>query len=204
MAGATVIDQIVRQYLAPALEASGFVRRGRSRTFRRVAESGDALLLEVQSSSGSRRDQARFYLNFALLSQPWLGWLRGSEGPVDTDKVIATEGAVNDRLRSSENQPWYEETFGAGPDDVDRIGAAAVAAFRSALPDYLPLLDRATLLARLRDETPMSGFCNRLAVRAVLAADLGDFETARRDAAEVDRYSDDTAFTDWVLRHDAA
>ncbi|WP_433363108.1 DUF4304 domain-containing protein [Actinoplanes sp. CA-142083] len=186
-----VIDQIVRGHLAPVLEAEGFVRKGRC--FRKAAGNGDALLLEVQTTSGSR-----FFLNIAVLSQPWLAWLRGADGPVDAGKAIATEGAVHDRLRSPENPRWYEDAFAAGPEDADRVGAAALAAVRSALPDYLPLLDRAELLSLLRDEAPIPGSCNRLAVRAVLAADAGDAEPARRDAAEVDRYADDTEFIDWI------
>ncbi|GAA2659461.1 DUF4304 domain-containing protein [Paractinoplanes durhamensis] len=196
MPGATVIDQIVRNHLAPALQAEGFVRKGR--TFRRVADNGDALLIEVQTASGSRRDEARFFLNIAVLSQPWLGWLSGDHGPVDTAKSVATDGTVQDRIRSDENPQWSADTFVADQDDVDRVGAAAAAAVRSSLPEYLPLLDRAKLLAILRDGAPVPGFCNRLAVRAVLAADAGDAETARADVAEVDRESDDTEFVDWI------
>jgi len=192
----SVIDQIVRDHLAPALQAEGFTRKGR--TFRRAAGNGDVLLIEVQTSSGSRRDEAIFFLNIAVLSQPWLAWLSGAEGEVDTDKSLATEGSVTDRIRSPENPQWYEDRFSAGPEDVERVGAAAVAAVRSALPEYLALLDRSKLLALLRDGAPLPGTCNRLAVRAVLAADAGDADLARRDAAEVDRYADDTEFIDWI------
>ena len=194
----TIIDQIVRDHLAPALKAEGFTRKGR--TFRKPAGNGDAVLIEVQLSDGSRRDEARFYLNISVLSQPWLAWLNTADGPVDTDEAEAGDGSVRDRIRSPENPEWYQDTFTAGRDDVATVGASAVDAVRSSLPDYLSLLDRSRLLTLLRDEAPIPGSCNRLAVRAVLAADAGEAETARRDAAEVDRYADDTEFIDWIER----
>lgn len=192
----SIIDLIVTDHLAPALEDAGFRRSGR--VLRRYNEGGDAVVVDVQKSSGSQKAEATFYINVVLAPVPWLKWIRSSDEPADLRDPDAGEGAVSARVRSALSGSWSNDTWVVRPEEVAERGRAAAQATQDLVAQFLPLLDRAELLRRLEDRSPLPGFCPENATRAILYLDAARFGDAQREIDDIAAYQPDSSFVKWA------
>ncbi|WP_420115435.1 DUF4304 domain-containing protein [Micromonospora sp.] len=84
--------------LAAHLAGYGFTREGGTRIFRRYAPTGDALIMEVQSSDHSTRTTKAFYLNVAFVLAPqWESWRRRTGLP-DSALPSSVDGIWRHRI----------------------------------------------------------------------------------------------------------
>jgi Domain of unknown function (DUF4304) len=193
-----IIDIIVVDHLVPVLAAHGFVRKGRSRTFHTFADNGDAVVVNVQTSSGSRKELAKFYINLALVPLPWLQWMRESDDPADLRDPHDSEGAVTGRVRSIASGDWSQDAWVCTLDQVHKRGETAAEALGAVLPDFLALLDRGELLSRLETGAALPGFCPDVAMRAILYLDAGRWDDVRREVDDIAAYQPESTFVTWV------
>ncbi|SCF30234.1 hypothetical protein GA0074695_5351 [Micromonospora viridifaciens] len=191
-----IIDLIVTNHLAPPLEEMGFARK--RRVFRRYADNGDAVVVGVQTSSGSRKYLAKFYINIALVPVPWLRCVRESSDPAALQEPHDSEGGLSTRVTSSVNGRWFEDTWVADAIDAHERGRAAADATRHLVAQFIPLLDRAEFLHRLENRAALPGFCPEEAMRAVLYLDAQRFDEARRELDDLARYDPDPSFVTWA------
>ncbi len=63
----------LRDMVGPAARAHGF--KGSAPTWRRFNAQGDQAVVNVQGSSTSHSAYMRFYVNAALLPEPWVDWV---------------------------------------------------------------------------------------------------------------------------------
>ncbi|WP_433295033.1 hypothetical protein ACQP2F_34690 [Actinoplanes sp. CA-030573] len=173
-----VLDEVARLVTVAPLSRKG-------RVFRLVAPDGDAIVAALRPALDSQSFHARFTVEIAVVTTPWLAWLRQSP---DIRNPLPREGAVKAVLSTME----------CGPDEIAACAAEVSAMLARALPEWLPLLDRSELWWRLREDGPLPGTCARVAVRAALAADAGDEPATRRDADAIERLDPASDFPDWV------
>ena len=174
--------------IAEQLAGYGFERDRGGRIFRRSSPHGDVLVVELQSSDHSTKQEKRFYINVALVLGPkWESDNRRRDVPGDR-LPDSSHGSLLRRIRP----------IGSGEDqwsitDERSCAEASEQARRSVdatMPDMLRLLDRDHLFA----EAPQIFKARAWRVRAWLLADRGpseeldrllEEEGARRDVADL-------------------
>lgn len=210
----SIVDVIVTGHLAPALERQGFAR---SRlVFRRYADNGDAVVVGIQQSSGTRKERAVFYINICLVPVPWLKCVRESDDPADLHDPLDSEGVVSGRVRSAASGAWVptinqvgylpdavliSDSWESTMDDATDRGRIAAAATHEAVEAFLPLLDRAEFLRRLEEKADLPGICPRIAARTILYLEAGRFDDARREIDDIAHFQPESNFVSWARAH---
>ena len=142
---------MLKERVGPALRAFGF--RGSGSTWRLLADNGDIAIVNAQGSRYSTRDEVLFYVNVAVVPEPWWAWVR-SRFP-GTVNASAADGLWHQRLEPSpppgEHQltPWWSVQDSAsaqmcGDELCRRLATESVPRLRA-------LLDRAVLRSELRE-----------------------------------------------------
>lgn len=190
------IDVIVTSHLAPVLEPLGFTRHGR--VFRYIADNGDAVVIGVQASSASRKEQAKFYINTSLVPRPWLEWIRKTNDLTGLQDPKDSEGAVEGRVRSSASGSWSNDTWICTLNEVEQRGPVAAEATANLAKRFLPLLDRTELLRCLETGEQLPGGGPVHAMRAILYLDAKRCNDARREIDDIASYQPESPFVTWV------
>ncbi|HEX5598102.1 MAG TPA: DUF4304 domain-containing protein, partial [Micromonosporaceae bacterium] len=189
-------NRVVSDYLAPVLKETGFRRRGR--VFRRFAENCDAVVVRVQTSSGTWPGEAEFYVNVALVPVPWLEWMRKPGNPADLVDPDDAEGVLSARVTRPNSGLFLNDSWLCKPDEVDECGPVVAAATKKLVSEYLPLLDRHEFLRRLETKSPLPGVCPERAVQTILYLDGQRWADARRVIDDIAAYQPDSPFVAWV------
>jgi len=199
---------LFREYVDPLVGPLGFVRRGN--VYRLVREPGTGVVVEFQTSTGSRPDSYEFYVNVGLCIRQWTALRKRHLGTTlaDDPGISVGESVSHHRIertpyerltpaesahrmaageRVQDHQLWVVDSVEA----LHQAGAVFREGFRPSWERLSPLLDPDVLLARLRagDPLPASGPGGE-AVFAVLLADRGEAAEADRVLAAL-RHVDD-------------
>lgn len=167
----------LRTIIGPALRAQGF--KGSGTTWRLTATNGDVAVVNVQRSQSSTATHLRCVVNLSIVPLPWWDWQRAWMPAVRFTAPNESHGLWRDRLHptgaSANVEVWWQMT-----DDERSATRAALDIVRQlewkGLPTLRRLLDRAALLASIRDGD--FGFVKGQAQRAsvtlaILLADEG-------------------------------
>ncbi|MBQ1073517.1 DUF4304 domain-containing protein [Micromonospora sp. C31] len=213
---------LFKEYLDPVLAERRLA--GTGRVYRRIEDDGDALIVEFQRSTSSTRNAYAFFVNVAVVPQPWLLWMRSDSTSADAEPPDVAEGLISTRLAkpnslwtlpreemlhilmsgrvpagidSGDHDRWWIDS----PQAVAEKGSTLRNLLAEKIAEFTPLLDRDVLRERLRSGAPLPGSCPRDAALAVVLADEGP-------SAELDdvlsRLDDpQSSFVDWVRRYAA-
>ena len=134
-------NRFVRE-LERFLAEHGYERSG-GRVFRKYSPAGDALVLDVQTASGSDRTARMFFLNTALVLGPAYAMYLRRTGKPDTQLPRTVNGLWRDRVRV-DHEDEFTITDDASADAVwQRV--------RPALEAQLALMDELLDRDRLRE-----------------------------------------------------
>ena len=161
-------NRFLRQ-LERFLAEHGYERSG-GRVFRKYSPAGDALVLDVQTASGSDRTARLFFLNTALVLGPEYAMYRRRTGRPDSELPRSEHGLWRDRVRVD-----HEDRFAITDDEsADAVWQSGRPALEEQLAFMEELLDRDRLREAAERDEPLG--VSKPFVRAWLLAADGDAE----------------------------
>lgn len=147
------LKRAIADTVVPLLRANAF--KGTSPTWVRTNDRGDAAVVNVQQSPWNTREEVSFYVNLAVVPEPWRAWMAAKESKPVGRTVKEYDGLWRARLDPT-------PVVGGPPGswrvtDASTAAAAARDVSRRLLDAGLPALersmDRTTMLDALRDGT---------------------------------------------------
>ena len=179
------IAKFLTKYIEPALKPLGFEKTGK--TFRLIAENGDQVIVEEQTSDIAKAGDMAFYITVAVVPRTYhevTNYVFEKKlGVVGSLQPSSASGLVVGRVRppaevaypslgESVDERWYFKDDGS----AELCGESLVAKLlNEALPVVTPLLDRKKLaeyIALPYDQQPYKAIPSLRAVIALLI-DLG-------------------------------
>ncbi|MGW4461743.1 hypothetical protein [Micromonospora sp. NPDC004704] len=168
---------LFRQYVRPVMAAHGV--GGKGRTYRRFADSGDAVVVHFQ--------------NIALVPRPWLSWMRKTEEDSDLRDPYASEGVVETRLW----HPGGDHQWSIGSvEAVHTHGPVLADLLSEQLGEFVALLDRDVFEERLRADADLPDRSRREAALVVLLTEKGP--APELEALLADFYDNGSGFPTWA------
>ena len=133
------LKRALAEHVVPLLRSQGF--KGSNPTWVRESLCGDAAVVNIQQSPWSTRDEVNFYVNLAVVPEPWRAWLAVQGSQPVTKTVREYDGLWRARLDPS---PAVGGPPGAWRVTDERTAAAATQDVLQGLltRGYLPLSGR--------------------------------------------------------------
>ncbi len=147
------VNTFFKAHVSPALHRRGYSQQGR--VYRLVSAMLDTVAVDFQVSAGTWRYEYRFYVNLALVPEPWLDYMRSAIPDLANQQAQASAGLITARLDPPHGFQWV---LGTSVEAAHEMGETIVAALRPRLDELEGWLDREALLARLRSGDPLPGW----------------------------------------------
>ncbi|NUP95698.1 MAG: DUF4304 domain-containing protein [Planctomycetaceae bacterium] len=192
---ARLIDQAIRESIAPTLKAHGFRKDGRN--FRR-REPNCVWIVNVQASAWNSKDEGQFTINLGMhfpALVPFIPWLRDTDRPLEQGCLVRTRIG---HLLPAGGDYWWE--LRASDDRADRTADLR----RSVTEFALPWLEKHTDLREARNWV-LTRFRNHwwaAAISLALHDRPSSVEELSRALSEVDPSSDQSRMLlSWGQQH---
>ena len=160
------MSDLVIEALAQELGPLGLRRSGQE--FRRHTESGDGIVVAYREVDWYKGYSA-FYIDVGLISVPWLEWVTHAEQPVRPEDATVDHAFGHYQVGALlQAQPWILRA-----DNAPEVLASMRTKVSALVREYLPLLDRAVLIDKLRSHEGIGGVINKRGGLLILLASRG-------------------------------
>jgi hypothetical protein len=145
---------MLRDHIIPVLRSGGF--KGRDPTWRLWSAQGDCVVVNLQKSSGTTKQEVRFYVNLAVVPVPWREFWRDVRPPARPDAMPGeVDGMIRRRLDPPADDPRFRSGMWWGwcvSDEQSAQDCAQVLTgqLTMVVPELQGLLDREQLTTLLR------------------------------------------------------
>lgn len=171
----------LRDVVAPVLRDAGY--RASGSTWRRVTDRDDTAIVNLQLSQWNGKDEAKVYVNLAVVPAPWWEWTR-ADAETSAKRPLEHHGLFRERMEPPETERARPDSWRCW-DESSALTAAEELRHRLSelgLPKLADLSDRERMIGAVRDGAigDMSSFPDyRLLTLVVLLSEIGGEEFVR-------------------------
>jgi hypothetical protein len=149
-----VFKIMLKEHVIPVLGGAGF--KGRDPTWRLWSPQGDCVVVNLQKSSGTTKQEVKFYVNLSVVPVPWWEFWRDVRPPA---KPLAMPGEVDGMIRRRLYPPEDDPGFRSGmwwgwcvsdEQSAQHCGQVLTSLLTIVVPELQGLLDREQLITLLR------------------------------------------------------